>query len=54
MGHEDTDYSWRAIEAGYKLSAMSREDFGVTHLYDPDKPAKYPEAYKYLEAKYGL
>jgi len=54
MGYEDADFCWRAQEAGYELSAMRRDEFGVEHLYDPDKEPFYPGPYELLMRKYGL
>ena len=53
MGYEDADYCWRAIESGYGLYAMHRNEFGVEHLYNPNKEPFYKEPYKKLMEKYG-
>lgn len=53
--YEDTDYCWRAVDKGYYLTAVMRENFGIEHM---DKKRitlnDYPECLLYLEKKYGI
>lgn len=56
MNYEDADYCWRAVDKGFYLTALMRDNFGIEHLAKDDRItlSEHPNCTAHLKEKYGI